>query len=77
MTRIAIIVGIAFLMVQKPALLTSVLTIILAAAAGAVGGLIGGRRAPSASAIGSAAAQRQATNARPTRPGRRDRHDTV
>jgi len=76
MTRIAIIIGIVFLMVQQPALLTSVLTIILAAAAGAAAGLISGRRAPSASAISSAAAQRQATNARPARAGRRDRHDT-
>ena len=45
LTRIAITIGIVFLMVQKPALLTSVLTIALAAAAGATVGLISGRRA--------------------------------
>jgi len=76
MTRIAITIGIVFLMVQKPALLTSVLTIILAAAVGAAVGLISGRRTPSATAIGSAAAQRQARNAQLTRPGRTDANDT-
>jgi len=65
MTRIAITIGIVFLMMQKPALLTSVLTIILAAAVGAAVGLISGRRAPSATAIGSAAAS--------SWPGRRRR----
>jgi len=74
MTRIAITIGIVFLIVQKPTLLTSVLTIALAAAAGAAAGLVSGRRAPSASAVGSAAAQRQARSARPTGP-EKDRHD--
>jgi hypothetical protein len=55
MTRIAITVGIVFLMVQKPALLTSILTIGLAAAIGAAAGLASGARGPSGSAIGSAA----------------------
>jgi len=55
LTRIAITVGIVFLMVQKPALLTSLATIVLAAGIGAAAGLICGTRAPSASAIGTAA----------------------
>jgi len=55
LTRIAITVGIVFLMVQKPALLTSLVTIVLAAGIGAAAGLICGTRAPSASATGSAA----------------------
>ena len=45
LTRIAITIGILFLMVQKPALLTSVLTVVLAAVIGAAVGLISGRRA--------------------------------
>jgi hypothetical protein len=53
MTRIAITVGIVFLMVQKPALLTSLVTIILAAGIGATAGLVSGTRPPSA--IGTAA----------------------
>lgn len=55
MTRIAITVGIVFLMVEKPALLASLLTIFLAAGIGVAAGLVAGTRAPSASAIGSAA----------------------
>jgi len=45
LTRVAITVGIVFLMVHKPAALPSVLTIVLAAAVGAAVGLISGRRA--------------------------------
>src|SRR5262245_13233749 len=55
LTRIAITVGIVFLMVQKSALLTSLVTIVLAAGIGAASGLISGTRAPSASATGTAA----------------------
>lgn len=55
LTRIAITVGIVFLMVQKPALLTSLVTIVLAAGIGAAAGLVSGRRGSSASAIDSAA----------------------
>ena len=55
LTRIAITVGIVFLMVQKPALLTSLVTIVLAAGIGAAAGLFSGRRGSSASAIDSAA----------------------
>jgi hypothetical protein len=55
MTRIAITVGIVFLMVQKPALLTSLLTIILAVGIGGATGLVSGMRGPSGSAIASAA----------------------
>ena len=51
LTRIAITVGIVFLMVQKPALPTSLVTIILAAGIGVAAGLVSGTRAPSASAI--------------------------
>jgi hypothetical protein len=54
MTRIAITIGIVFLMVQKPALRTSILTIVLAAAVGVAAGLVSGTREPSASAIGTA-----------------------
>lgn len=54
MTRIAITVGIVFLMVQKPALLTSLVTIILAAGIGVAAGLVSGTRAPSASAVDTA-----------------------
>jgi len=43
LTRVAITIGIVFLMVQKPALLSSVLTVVLAAAAGAAVGLVTGR----------------------------------
>jgi len=55
LTRIAITVGVVFLMVQKPALLTSLVTIVLAAGIGAASGLISGTRAPSASAIDTTA----------------------
>ena len=55
LTRIAITVGIVFLMVQKPALLISLVTIVLAAGIGVASGLISGTRAPSASATGTAA----------------------
>lgn len=55
MTRIAITVGIVFLMVQKPTLLTSLLTIVLAAGIGATAGLVSGIREASASAIDTAA----------------------
>ena len=54
MTRIAITVGIVFLMVRKPALLASLLTIVLAAAVGVAAGLVFGIRKPSASAIDTA-----------------------
>jgi hypothetical protein len=55
MTRIAITVGIVFLMVQKPALLISILTIVLAAGIGVAAGLVSGTREPSAGGIGAAA----------------------
>jgi hypothetical protein len=55
MTRIAITIGIVFLMVHKAALLTSILTIALAVGIGVAAGLVSGRRGPSASAIGTAA----------------------
>jgi hypothetical protein len=55
MTRIAITVGIVFLMVLKPTLLTSILTIALAVGIGVATGLVFGTREPSASAIGRAA----------------------
>jgi hypothetical protein len=61
MTRIAITVGIVFLMLQKPALLSSILTIVLAAGIGAAAGLASGARGPSGSAIGRAAAPTDAT----------------
>ena len=55
LTRIAITVGIVFLMVQKPALPASLVTITLAAGIGAAAGLVSGRRAPSASPVDTAA----------------------
>jgi hypothetical protein len=56
MTRIAITVGIVFLMVRKPALLASLLTIVLAIVVGVAAGFVFGIRKPSAGGIGSAAA---------------------
>ena len=55
MTRIAITIGIVFLMVQKPALLICLLTITLAVGIGVAAGLLSGTRAPAASTIGTAA----------------------
>jgi hypothetical protein len=54
-TRIAITVGIVFLMVQKPSLLTSVLTIVVAAGIGVAAGLLTGTREPPASSVATAA----------------------
>jgi hypothetical protein len=54
MTRIAITIGIVFLMVQKPTLLICLLTITLAVGIGVAAGLLSGTRAPAASAIGTA-----------------------
>jgi hypothetical protein len=55
MTRIAITIGVVFLMVQKPALFTCLLTITLAVGIGVAAGLVSGTRGPSASAIDPAA----------------------
>jgi hypothetical protein len=55
MTRIAITIGIVFLMVQKPALFTCLLTITLAVGIAVAAGLVSGTRGPSASAIDTAA----------------------
>lgn len=54
MTRITITIGIVYLMVLKPALLTSIVAIVLAAGIGVAAGLVFGTREPPASAIGRA-----------------------
>lgn len=53
--RIAITTGIVYLMVEKPDLLFSILTIVLAAAIGAAAGFFMGRREPLSTAIRRAA----------------------
>lgn len=54
MTRITITIGIVYLMVLKPALLTSIVAIVLAAGIGVAAVLVFGTREPPASAIGRA-----------------------
>ena len=56
MTRIAITVGIVLLMVRKPALPPSVLTIVPAVGSGGAAGLVPGTREPSPRVTGSAVA---------------------
>jgi hypothetical protein len=60
MARIAISVGVVLLMVRKPALLLSILTVVLAVGIGVAAGVVSGTREPSQSAIGSGVAPREA-----------------
>ena len=73
LTRVAITIGIAFLMVQKPALLASVLTVVLAAAVGAAAGLVTGRGAGGQSRSAAPPFGDSPETAERTRPGGGDR----
>jgi hypothetical protein len=60
-TRIATTLGITFLMVQQPGLVTAVVVIVLAAGIGGFAGLLLGRRGSSPDAIGRDAARSRGT----------------